>query len=84
VNPHLPPAITLALLLITITFGYVSACIVWPFTHCRRCQGTGKRPSLFGRDTFRLCRRCHATGRQLRTGRKIWNFFHRLHGEGTR
>jgi hypothetical protein len=67
-NPHLGPAITLALALTittitTITFSYISACVTWPFKNCRRCNGTGRR---------------------LRTGRKVWNFFHRLHGEAHR
>jgi DnaJ-class molecular chaperone len=83
-NPHAGPAITLALILFTVTFGYVSACVVWPFTTCSRCQGTGKKPALFGGRAFRMCRRCHATGRRLRTGRKVWNFFHRLHTDAHR
>jgi hypothetical protein len=74
VTPHLGPAITLALTLAVITFGYISACITWPFKNCRRCEGNGKRPALFGGKAFRICRR-------LRTGRKLWNFFHRLHGD---
>ena len=74
-TPHLGPAITLALILATLTFGYVSACVTWPFKNCRRCEGNGKRPALFGGKAFRICRRCNGTGRRLRTGRKVWNFF---------
>jgi DnaJ-class molecular chaperone len=83
-TPHLSPAITLALVLIIVTFGYISACVARPFTACRRCDGTGKRPSIFGGKARRACRRCHASGLRLRTGRKIWNFFHRLHGQAHR
>jgi hypothetical protein len=81
VTPHLPPAITLALLVIVVTYGYVTTCIVWPFMNCRRCDGTGKTRSWINSRTFRICRRCDGNGRRLRTGRKVWNFFHRLHGD---
>jgi hypothetical protein len=83
-TPHLPPAIALIGVAVLLTVGYVNACITWPFTNCHRCHGDGKQPPFFGGRTFRICRRCHGTGRRLRTGRKVWNFFHRLHGEANR
>jgi hypothetical protein len=83
-DPHLESAIALALILAVVTLGYVSACVTWPFKNCRRCEGNGKRAALFGGKAFRICRRCNGTGRRLRTGRKVWNFFHRLHGEAHR
>ena len=83
-DPHLTPAIALVLILAVLTFGYVSACITWPFKNCRRCDGNGKRAALFGGRAFRICRRCNGTGRRLRIGRKVWNFFHRLHGDAHR
>ena len=83
-TPHFGPAIAGALIIFALTFCYIGACVTWPFVNCRRCEGTGKRPPFFGGKTFQLCRRCAGTGRRLRTGRKVWNFFHRLHGEATR
>lgn len=83
-TPHLSPAITLAGLILLVTFGYIATCITWPFTNCRRCEGNGKNRSWINSKTFRICRRCGGTGRRLRTGRKVWNFFHRLHGEAHR
>ena len=44
-------------------------CWLWPFGACRRCNGTGKRRSPFGR-AFGLCRRCDGDGRRLRIGRR--------------
>lgn len=81
---HLMPASSVVLILVAITFGYVSACVIWPFKACRRCEGSGKRPALFGGRAFRICPRCGGNGRRLRTGRAVWNFAHRLHGEAHR
>ena len=51
----------------SLTLGYLVACWLFPFGHCRRCDGSGKRPSPSGR-TFRLCRRCDGTGRACASG----------------
>lgn len=83
-TPHLAPASALILVLFFITFSYVSACVIWPFKSCRRCDGSGKRPSLWGGKAHRICPRCDGSGRRLRTGRAAWNFAHRLHGEAHR
>ncbi|GGL16348.1 hypothetical protein [Mangrovihabitans endophyticus] len=71
-NPHIAAASTLIAPLIAVTLGYAAACWIWPFKHCRRCHGTGKRRSPSGR-AFRHCRRCEGTGRRLRAGRWIYN-----------
>jgi len=84
VNPLLPSASGLILILAFITLSYGLACFIWPFGNCRRCSGSGRRPALFGGKGFRDCRRCSGSGRRLRTGRAVWNFLHRLHGEANR
>jgi hypothetical protein len=72
VNPHLATASALIAPLIVLTLGYTLACWIWPFKHCPKCDGTGKRRSPSGK-AFRLCRRCEGTGRRLRAGRWIYN-----------
>lgn len=54
-----------------VVAGYVMACVVWPFTACRRCEGTGKHRSPSGR-AWRECRRCEGSGRRVRVGRRVW------------
>jgi hypothetical protein len=73
----------LCLALVLVTFGYALGCWIWPFGACRRCKGTGKRRSPFGR-AFGLCRRCGGDGRRLRIGRRIINGLRELHDKGTR
>ncbi len=40
---------------------------VYPFRHCGRCGGTGRKPGSTRR-RFGLCRRCSGTGRVQRIG----------------
>lgn len=61
---------------------YALACYVWPFARCKRCTGTGTRPSPSGK-AFRVCRKCKGRGRRIRTGRRVFNWLHLLHKEGT-
>ncbi len=77
-TPDLTATGALCLALTVITFGYALGCWLWPFGACRRCKGTGKRRSPFGR-AFGLCRRCHGDGRRLRVGRRIINALRELH-----
>ncbi|GIM97527.1 hypothetical protein [Paractinoplanes toevensis] len=70
----------LALLFATLCYGV--GCWIWPFGACRRCKGTGKRRSPFGR-AFGLCRRCGGDGRRLRVGRRILNSLRETHDKGT-
>jgi hypothetical protein len=65
------------------TLCYGIGCWFWPFAACRKCSGTGKRRSPFGR-AFGLCRRCDGDGRRLRIGRRIINSLRELHDKGTR
>ncbi|EXG79168.1 hypothetical protein [Cryptosporangium arvum] len=71
-------ALVLALALIILTLGYLGLCRFWPYTHCRRCDGTGKRHALIGRG-YRHCPRCGGTGERLRIGRHVLNHLTALH-----
>jgi len=80
------PAIDLAgflfVALTLVTLGYGLSCWLWPFGACRRCKGSGKRRSPFGR-SFGLCRRCHGDGRRLRVGRRVINALREAHDKST-
>ncbi len=67
---------------ILVTLGYGFSCWLWPFGACRRCKGSGKRRSPFGR-SFGLCRRCDGNGRRLRIGRRIINALREIHDKST-
>jgi len=69
--------------LTVLTVGYFLGCWLYPFGNCRRCKGSGKRRSPFGR-SFALCRKCGGDGRRLRIGRRILNSLRELHDKGTR
>jgi hypothetical protein len=66
-----------------LTLGYLFGCWLWPFAACRRCHGSGKRRSPFGR-SFALCRRCDGDGRRLRIGRRVINSLRDLHDNANR
>lgn len=70
---------TLALLASLTTVGYAAwymlMCAAFPFGHCRRCSGVGKRYSPLSKKIFRLCPRCEGTGRRVRIGRRIYEYF---------
>ena len=74
------PLVTLAITTVTITtpvtLGYAGLCWVKPFKPCKRCAGTGRTTSRVLHQP-RVCRRCNR-GYRLRTGRRIYNHFHRL------
>jgi hypothetical protein len=44
---------------------------LFPFRHCRRCGGTGRKHGRLNRRTFSLCARCAGTGRTLRPGARL-------------
>jgi hypothetical protein len=52
--------------------GYWVASMLWPFTACRKCKGSGKRRSPSGKNHGR-CRRCKGKGERLRLGRRVIN-----------
>jgi hypothetical protein len=72
-HPHPGAASALILIILAVTFCHIVACVIWPFTACRKCGGVGRHRSPSGR-AWRLCRRCGGSGARLRTGRRIWNY----------
>lgn len=80
------PLLTLAITVVTpaalVTLGYVGLCWVSPFKRCNRCAGTGHTTTRILHRP-RACRRCDR-GYRLRTGRRVYNHFHRLRSEATR
>lgn len=75
-------AAVLLLMLAAVTLCYLAVCWRRPFTRCRRCHGTGRRPVLFLR-AARTCRRCRGDGEHLRAGRIALTYFRELHDKGT-
>jgi hypothetical protein len=62
-----------AVLAVLVTgFSYWVASMLWPFTACRKCKGSGSRRSPSGKNYGR-CRRCKGKGERLRFGRKVIN-----------
>ncbi|MDG9678247.1 hypothetical protein [Micromonospora sp. DH14] len=81
-NPHLTAAIVLVAIPALITLGYAGLCWVKPVKTCQRCAGTGRITTRVLRRP-RACRRCDR-GHRLRTGRRVYNHFHRLRAEANR
>jgi DnaJ-class molecular chaperone len=67
----------LATFVVIVIAGYALSCWIFPWTHCHRCSGSGRR-HLGNRKVFRDCRRCDGTGRRLRIGRLVFNYFRRM------
>jgi hypothetical protein len=65
-----------------LILGYSLLCWVLPFGRCYRCKKTGSHPRLITR-TLRTCRRCKGAGQRLRYGRRIFNYFARIHADAT-
>jgi len=59
--------VTLLLIALTGFACWGLSVYVYPFRHCGRCGGTGRKPGSTRR-RFDLCRRCSGTGRVQRTG----------------
>ena len=62
-------------LIILIALGAVAVALtrlyLFPFRHCRRCGGTGRKHSRLNRRTFGLCPHCAGTGRTMRPGARL-------------
>ncbi|HEX6513947.1 MAG TPA: hypothetical protein VF049_00085, partial [Nocardioidaceae bacterium] len=79
---HTPGWVIVTVVALAAVVAYIVACALWPFAVCRRCEGNGKRISPTGK-RFGNCRRCHGTGRRLRIGRRLWDYYRRLHSDAT-
>ena len=60
-----------ALVAVVLAAGYAVACLVWPLTAHRRCNGTGKLRSPGGR-AWRRCPTCRGSGAVIRLGRRAF------------
>jgi DnaJ-class molecular chaperone len=69
---------------VVVTAGYVVACTVAPWGHCRKCHGLGRKTNRSGKVTRAWCRRCNGTGLRVRVGRRIWTWINREYREGNR
>lgn len=62
-------------LIILIALGAAAVALaqlyLFPFRHCRRCGGTGRKHSRLNRRTYGLCPRCAGTGRTMRPGARL-------------
>jgi Zn finger protein HypA/HybF involved in hydrogenase expression len=72
-------AVLASAVVVIVGLAYALTCRVWPYGSCRRCSGTGKLRSPFGRDAARYCPRCKHTGLRLRAGRRLWPGWRDLH-----
>lgn len=61
-----------ALALVVAAPAYAVACVLWPFTACSRCGGSGRRRSPSGKNYGR-CRKCKGKGERIRLGRRVMN-----------
>ena len=59
--------VTLLLIALTGFACWAVSVYIYPFRHCGRCGGTGRKPGSTRR-RFDLCRRCSGTGRVQRIG----------------
>lgn len=76
-NPAIWPLVRLASVVGLVSIpGYAVACLIWPYTACRRCEGAGKFRTSSGK-AWRKCPRCKGSGERLRLGRKILNRYRR-------
>jgi DnaJ-class molecular chaperone len=50
--------------------GYLISLKRWPYTPCRRCQGTGRNAGST-RKRYGRCKRCEGSGRKPRLGTRV-------------
>lgn len=60
----------LVLALLGTGAAWVAGLLLWPYTACRRCGGTGRNIGSTGR-RWGTCRKCKGTGRRLRIGARL-------------
>ncbi|GAA0906676.1 hypothetical protein GCM10009557_81720 [Virgisporangium ochraceum] len=77
------PALLLASFILAVTGGYALLCAAAPWTHCRACSGTGRKPGRAGKLLRSPCRRCDGTGIRVRIGRRVFTWVDREYRRGT-
>lgn len=61
----------LILLILAAAVFWAAGVYLFPFRHCRKCGGTGRKTRKFNRGHFALCTRCTGTGRVQRRGSRL-------------
>jgi hypothetical protein len=61
----------LILLILAAAVLWAAGVYLFPFRHCRKCGGTGRKVRKLNRSHFALCTRCAGTGRLQRTGSRL-------------
>ena len=59
------------LLILGAALFWAAGVYLFPFRHCCKCGGTGRKIRKLNRHHFALCPRCAGTGRVQRTGSRI-------------
>jgi hypothetical protein len=62
---------TLILLALGAAAVWAAGLYLFPFRHCRKCGGNGRKVRKFNRGHFALCPRCAGTGRTQRPGSRL-------------
>lgn len=62
---------TAVLLILAAVLLWAAGAYLFPFRHCRKCGGTGRKVRKLNRSHFALCTRCAGTGRTQRTGSRL-------------
>jgi hypothetical protein len=61
--------LTIILIGLSLTIGYLLFCLVSPYRNCTTCKGRRRVTGSFNR--VRHCTRCDSAGLQLRPGRRF-------------
>ncbi len=62
---------TVILVILAAAVFWAAGLYLFPFRHCRKCGGTGRKIRKFNRGHFALCGRCAGTGRVQRRGSRL-------------
>jgi hypothetical protein len=59
------------LIIIAAALFWAAGAYLFPFRHCRKCGGTGRKIRKLNRSHYALCPRCAGTGRVQRRGARL-------------
>jgi hypothetical protein len=63
--------IILILLTLAAAAVWAAGAYLFPFRHCRKCGGSGRKVRRLNHAHFDLCKRCGGTGRVQRPGSRL-------------
>lgn len=69
-----PPSLIIAGFVGLALLVYVVLCWLFPFTHCRWCDGGKWHEPFSKKKRWRRCSICRGTNQRLRGGRRLYNF----------